>query len=564
MYGRGPGGDRYSWVPTQAPLDSDFDAVTYTNYTGFEKLDEDDEVRELREEEVVGGIPEAGFGAVNGLAGGGRESEYWVQSPAGPSSSSRNDDNHGYHYNRQAQRHDHPQSPRVQSPRQHRTHDFESRYTSASRSPERSRTIQNGGDSSMARYEILRSPTQRSTASRTDRRGQSNGYHKLSSEQDHSRNGHAHPPAPASTSQPRPTKRNRAESTPARYKPKSQSQPQSKGRAITNGHTNGNQSSRPPAKQQSYEVVKSRVLEDTPEKTVTISTWRERVANEMNGYGPRNGRESEVEMSVYYVNAEDYVDESDGRVIEVDQRTRSLSRSRSKSRTAQPVEWMGSKSPRLKKGRLSSESRKGKERAFDAESEVPRSHIRDRVLTPWPSATELGEIVEDGVDDDPLLKHQRSRSLPMHLPDWEYDNPRQADRTLPRTSTPVRGRHPNDDASERMMVPRPISLLPTREGSTISSIRGPGQSSSSPRPSASTQPSSVQALDVVLGSCEPSLIHLAPILTDLGIKTEEHLRAVAKLSEATRDRELKEVAFKRGVTVVEWAILLDKLRALSL
>ncbi|EEB92918.1 hypothetical protein MPER_08499 [Moniliophthora perniciosa FA553] len=84
MYGRGPGGDRYSWVPTQAPLDSDFDAVTYTNYTGFEKLDEDDEVGEFREEEVVGGIPDVGFGAVNGLAGEG--SENWIRNSADPAS----------------------------------------------------------------------------------------------------------------------------------------------------------------------------------------------------------------------------------------------------------------------------------------------------------------------------------------------------------------------------------------------------------------------------------------------------------------------------------------------
>lgn len=48
-----------------------------------------------------------------------------------------------------------------------------------------------------------------------------------------------------------------------------------------------------------YEVVKDRVLEDSSDKTVTISTWREKVAEETS---------REVEMSVYYINAEDYLD----------------------------------------------------------------------------------------------------------------------------------------------------------------------------------------------------------------------------------------------------------------
>lgn len=49
-----------------------------------------------------------------------------------------------------------------------------------------------------------------------------------------------------------------------------------------------------------YEFVKDRVLEDSPEKTVSISTWRERVAEETS---------REVEMSVYYVRTDDYFEE---------------------------------------------------------------------------------------------------------------------------------------------------------------------------------------------------------------------------------------------------------------
>lgn len=69
-------------------------------------------------------------------------------------------------------------------------------------------------------------------------------------------------------------------------------------------------------------------------------------------------------------------------------------------------------------------------------------------------------------------------------------------------------------------------------------------------------------IDLILASCEPSLLHISPILTELGIFKMEHLRAIARLSEDTRERELKGPALKRGVTVMEWAILLDKILTL--
>ena len=73
---------------------------------------------------------------------------------------------------------------------------------------------------------------------------------------------------------------------------------------------------------------------------------------------------------------------------------------------------------------------------------------------------------------------------------------------------------------------------------------------------------STSPVDLILASCEPSLLHIAPTLSELGIQRMEHLRAIARLSEETRNREVKEYALKRGVTVVEWAILLDKLHTL--
>lgn len=50
---------------------------------------------------------------------------------------------------------------------------------------------------------------------------------------------------------------------------------------------------------QTYEVVNHRVIEDGPERTVTIATWREQVANEASS-----------SIDVYYVGADDYAVEN--------------------------------------------------------------------------------------------------------------------------------------------------------------------------------------------------------------------------------------------------------------
>ncbi|KAH9912849.1 uncharacterized protein BXZ73DRAFT_107186 [Epithele typhae] len=70
------------------------------------------------------------------------------------------------------------------------------------------------------------------------------------------------------------------------------------------------------------------------------------------------------------------------------------------------------------------------------------------------------------------------------------------------------------------------------------------------------------SVELMLASCDPPLLHIAPVLGELGILRVDHLRAVARLSEETRDREVKEEALRRGVTVVEWAIFIDRLQSL--
>ena len=69
-------------------------------------------------------------------------------------------------------------------------------------------------------------------------------------------------------------------------------------------------------------------------------------------------------------------------------------------------------------------------------------------------------------------------------------------------------------------------------------------------------------VELILASCEPPLAHIGAVLAELGVVKMEHLRAVARLSPATRDRELRDPALRRGVTAMEWAILLDKILAL--
>ncbi|KAI0344435.1 hypothetical protein BDW22DRAFT_1047773 [Trametopsis cervina] len=73
---------------------------------------------------------------------------------------------------------------------------------------------------------------------------------------------------------------------------------------------------------------------------------------------------------------------------------------------------------------------------------------------------------------------------------------------------------------------------------------------------------STSPVELILASCEPSLLHIAPVMSDLGILKVEHLRALARMNEETRDRELKGQALLRGMTVMEWAILIDKLQSL--
>ena len=87
--------------------------------------------------------------------------------------------------------------------------------------------------------------------------------------------------------------------------------------------------------------------------------------------------------------------------------------------------------------------------------------------------------------------------------------------------------------------------------------------SSSVSDGASTKVASANQIESVLA---PSLLHLLPILEELGVRVacggSEHMTTLVRMREQTRDREVKKEALKKGVTVVEWAILIDKLQSL--
>ncbi|KAJ4472961.1 hypothetical protein J3R30DRAFT_3707951 [Lentinula aciculospora] len=283
-----------------------------------------------------------------------------------------------------------------------------------------------------------------------------------------------------------------------------------------------------------YEVVENQVLEDGPERTVTISTWREKVANE--------ARRSEVEMSVYFLNADDYVMDPG-----IDERKEEFRDSL--------------------KGQGGSRKGKGKQRDLlndgwtRSEPVYYRNTSPIRPQTPWPPATNLadvdGEMSERANTPERRDRSWIRRSSYTEWMDREY--------VEPRTSTPIRhrkGRNGIRNPEESLHINGKLSNGTTHGigSNPKDTINGTGHPSESNLTISSMQVASTPALEALLSSCEPSLLYLAPVLVSLGIRTKEHMKAVGRLREETRNREVREEALKRGMTIMEWAILLDKLQ----
>ncbi|KAK0469991.1 uncharacterized protein EV420DRAFT_83801 [Desarmillaria tabescens] len=258
---------------------------------------------------------------------------------------------------------------------------------------------------------------------------------------------------------------------------------------------------------QEFDVVHDQILEDGPERTVTISTWRERVAKEA----------KYEDMSVYYMTQGDY---------EVQETTEGRSSGGpsargGKSQEAPVSHWLSHENINGIHSRASPVQyvvASDGQRSFSSASKS-RAPPRDRA-----SSKEF----RSGTSHSPRGPTLQARTTTPYVEGTSSSH------TPLRTSTP----------NKSMRSPTPF--MPTRSGSTISSIKSIATSN----------------FQDVLSSCEPSLLHAAPTLVSLGIRSVEHLRAVGRLTEEVRDREVRDEALKKGLTVMEWAILLDKLRSL--
>ncbi|KAJ6487249.1 hypothetical protein C8R47DRAFT_1128147 [Mycena vitilis] len=258
---------------------------------------------------------------------------------------------------------------------------------------------------------------------------------------------------------------------------------------------------------QDYEIVEHKVLEEGPERTVSISTWREQAIQDM---------DSDDNMSVFYVNPDDCAESTKlGPVVEIV----SLSR----KPEANVASGFGSNIP----GRRSKDEGEGSEERRRAQGPSPKELMSFN-----------GAVNASSQNRATNLKMYRSASNAASG---------SRDSSAPRTSTP-RGSGTLVQPLDPPPVDKgayPFHAKKSTSGSTISSIHLPSP-----------------PLEHVLGACKPSLVHILPVLERIGIMGADHLRAVGKLSEDTRNKEVREEVLKLGVTVMEWAILLDKLKSL--
>ncbi|KIP06843.1 hypothetical protein PHLGIDRAFT_444326 [Phlebiopsis gigantea 11061_1 CR5-6] len=280
---------------------------------------------------------------------------------------------------------------------------------------------------------------------------------------------------------------------------------------------------RPPAaRNEAAGVVQDSVLEDGPSRT--ISMWRERVAQSQSsderppaarGPGPLHRRQP----------SSDALHAPPSRSTERSSGCESKSKSKSKGSSGdyERTEYIISYQQPGRNGPVTQQVYTASEVGLTS----PRSRRRGssgskQHASPRRSAAKAYE-------------HTESVMTYLHTPPHSQNSSRSSPKSLVAPPPKPPPSPPHNGAS----VPVPVH-----------DTGGP------PRVAASSP------IDLILGSCEPSLLHIGPALSDLGICKMEHLRAVKRLTEETRDRELREPALKKGVTVMEWAILLDKILTL--
>jgi len=272
---------------------------------------------------------------------------------------------------------------------------------------------------------------------------------------------------------------------------------------------------------QLYEIVNRHVIEDSIDKTVTLSTWRERVDG---------GHESDTDnMSIYYISPDGYAHEG-AHAAEVNANferrqlgSRHEFRRQNHGTSHGPVEAdndPSSTSTKVRWIQLSSTLRLMYIQGRENYNGYRHAQYNDT----GSAASNKGKRTRSRAKEGGA----RSDSSPWaSLTKFKAPN----GPFIQQESTPI----------EKELPPPPFH--PTRSGSTITSIR-----------SASTT-----KFEKFLDGCRPSLVHVSDILKSLGIYKVAHLKAVARLSPETRDREVKEDALRLGMTVMEWAILVDKI-----
>jgi len=289
-------------------------------------------------------------------------------------------------------------------------------------------------------------------------------------------------------------------------------------------------------KKASMELVEHRIMEDGPQRTVSL--WRERVARSTGGSIVDDDARSDANS---HAHRRMPVDSRGTRRMPNDQ----LRRPRDINNRSQEISKMGSvgtgayeRTEYMVAYHKPRKSGDGHRPMYPPSDRGPMSPLVNNAPQS-PKTSNVGSL-------SPTLRRTNGRpSYDRNGYGITYPNtPPYSQGSSPSRSSPTAHRTPP--------VQRPSSPLQARTYVPLDMADD----------SSVTKAGSASSVELVLASCDPSLAHIAPVMEDLGIHKLEHLRAVNRLSEETRNREIKDQVLRRGVTVMEWAILLDKVQSL--
>jgi len=282
----------------------------------------------------------------------------------------------------------------------------------------------------------------------------------------------------------------------------------------------------------SMELVEHRVMEDGPQRTVSL--WRERVARSTGGSVADDDARSDANSHAHRRVAMDSrgakrSSNDQSRRTNTNGRTQDLSRMGSVGTGGyERTEYMVA----YHKPRRSGDPPKIVYPPSDRDPMSPR--MNNAPLSP--KGSHVGSV-------SPTLRRTTGRP--------SYDRTEYGI-TYPNTPPYSQGSSPSGSPTAHRPMQHPMSPLHARTYIPLDMADD----------SSVTKAASASSVELVLASCDPPLVHIAPVMEDLGIHKLEHLRAVNRLSEETRNREIKDQALRRGVTVMEWAILIDKVQSL--